>query len=93
MLFSVEHSSPALCPSLSRAFPAFEFYTVSENELRVESGTPIRVGPLVRFIEDKGTAVTEARRVHPSLEDVFVRVTGIEADALRKEKEKIEAGA
>jgi ABC-2 type transport system ATP-binding protein len=34
--------------------------------------------------------VTEARRGHPSLEDVFVRVTGIEAEALKKEKEKAE---
>jgi ABC-2 type transport system ATP-binding protein len=93
MLFSVAHSDPALSATLAHAFPDLEVEAVSENELRVESGTPIRVGPLVRFIEDKGTAVTEARRVHPSLEDVFVRVTGIEADALRKEKEKIEAGA
>jgi len=93
MLFSVAHSDPALSAALAHAFPDLEVEAISENELRVESGTPIRVGPLVRLIEDEGTAVTEARRVHPSLEDVFVRVTSIEADAMRKEKEKIEAGA
>jgi ABC-2 type transport system ATP-binding protein len=32
--------------------------------------------------------VSEARRVRPSLEDVFVEITGIEADAMRREKEK-----
>jgi ABC-2 type transport system ATP-binding protein len=93
MLFSVAHADPALSVTLAHAFPDLEVEAVSENDLRVESGMPIRVGPLVRLIEDEGTAVTEARRVHPSLEDVFVRVTGIEADAMRKEKEKIEAGA
>jgi len=92
MLISVAHSVPALCASLSLAFPALDFHTVSERELRVESATPISVGPLVRLIEDQGADVTEARRMQPSLEDVFVRVTGIEADAMRKEREKTEAG-
>jgi ABC-2 type transport system ATP-binding protein len=32
--------------------------------------------------------VIEARRYLPSLEDVFVQVTGIEAELMRKEKEK-----
>jgi ABC-2 type transport system ATP-binding protein len=56
--------------------------------IRVEANDPIRVGPLVRFLEDRGGEVTEARRMRPSLEDVFVRITGIEAEAMRKEKEK-----
>jgi ABC-2 type transport system ATP-binding protein len=42
----------------------------------------------VRFIEVHGGEVAEARKVQPSLEDVFVRVTGIEATAMRREKEK-----
>ncbi|MBI4522247.1 MAG: ABC transporter ATP-binding protein [Deltaproteobacteria bacterium] len=92
MLVSVAHSGPALCASLSRVFPALEFHAVSEEELRVESTTAIGVGPLVRFIEEQDVDVMEARRLQPSLEDVFVHVTGIEADAMRKEKEKAEAG-
>jgi len=43
----------------------------------------------VRFLEDRGIEVTEARRVRPSLEDVFVQITGIEADVMRKEKERV----
>jgi ABC-2 type transport system ATP-binding protein len=54
----------------------------------VESEKPVHVGPLVRFLEDNGAEVTEARRMRPSLEDVFVNITGIAADAMRKEKEK-----
>jgi ABC-2 type transport system ATP-binding protein len=46
---------------------------------------------MARFIEDHGADVTEGRQVHPSLEDVFVRITGVEAEALKKEKEKTEA--
>jgi ABC-2 type transport system ATP-binding protein len=88
MLVSVNHSASALRQSIAQALPDLNFETVSDFELRVESTEPILVASLVRFIEDHGAHVTEARRVHPSLEDVFVRVTGVEAEALQKEKDK-----
>lgn len=45
------------------------------------------------WLEDKGLEVGEARKVRPSLEDVFVRVTGIEAAAMRKERDSGGGGA
>jgi ABC-2 type transport system ATP-binding protein len=36
--------------------------------------------------------VAEASKVQPSLEEVFVRVTGLEAAAMKQEKEKAGAG-
>jgi hypothetical protein len=39
-----------------------------------------------------GAEVSEARKVTPSLEEVFVEVTGIEAGAMKQEKEKPKAG-
>ncbi len=74
--------------SLSETFPDIEFTILKHGVIRVEADTPIRVGALVRFLEDQGVEVTEARKVRPSLEDIFVRITGIEVDAMRKEKEK-----
>jgi ABC-2 type transport system ATP-binding protein len=70
---------------------AFQELTVTPSNggfIRVESGEPVQVGPLVRFLEDNGAEVSEARRVRPSLEDIFVTITGIEAEAMRREKEK-----
>jgi ABC-2 type transport system ATP-binding protein len=73
---------------LSESFPGIEFTTQGQGLIRVEANEPIRVGPLVRFLEDQGGEVVEARRIRPSLEDIFVQITGIEANAMRKEKEK-----
>jgi len=73
---------------LAEAFPGLIFRLSNSSFIRVESGKPVHVGPLVRFLEDNGTEVIEARRVHLALEDVFVQITGIEADAMRREKEK-----
>ncbi len=88
MLFSVSNSGSVLCGNLASAFPNLKFQILSDGQVRVESAKPIRVGPLVRFMEDQSVEVTEARRLRPSLEDVFVLVTDIEADVMKKEKEK-----
>jgi ABC-2 type transport system ATP-binding protein len=77
---------------LSESFPDLDFTFPGPGLIRVEADAPIRVGPLVRFLEDEGAEVSEARRIRPSLEDVFVGITGIEADAMRKEKEKMGGG-
>jgi len=73
---------------LSDSFPGLAFTIQEHGLIRVEADEPVHVGPLVRFLEDHGAEVTEARRMRPSLEDIFVRITGIEAKAMRKEKEK-----
>jgi ABC-2 type transport system ATP-binding protein len=70
------------------SFPGLEFQTPAQGLIRVEAGEAVPVGPLVRFLEDQGAEVTEARRMRPSLEDVFVKITGIEVDTMHKEKEK-----
>ena len=75
-------------PKLAKSFPDLRFQTLSAGLMQVTADRPIPVGPLVRLLEDQGAEVAEARRMRPSLEDVFVEITGIEADAMRKEKEK-----
>jgi ABC-2 type transport system ATP-binding protein len=73
---------------LRDGFPGLVFEPVGRNAVRVESDNTVPVGPLVRFFEENGAEVTEARKLRRSLEDVFVRITGIEAAAMRGEKEK-----
>jgi len=74
--------------SLASTFPEARFDAPRPGTIRVESDTRLAVGPIVRFLEEAGIEVAEARRVRPSLEEVFVKITGIEADAMRREKHK-----
>jgi ABC-2 type transport system ATP-binding protein len=88
MLISASRSKNNLCGDLAQAFPHFKFQSISPERVRVEAVETISIGPLVRFMEERGVEVTEARLVRPSLEDVFVQVTGIELDTMKKEKER-----
>jgi ABC-2 type transport system ATP-binding protein len=73
------------------AFPDYSFQD-AQGQIRIESVEPVNIAPLVRFLEERKVEVTEARRYLLSLEDVFVQVTGIEAGAMHKEKEKAGGG-
>jgi ABC-2 type transport system ATP-binding protein len=82
---TISGDANAMCDRISAAYPALSCRVEADDSIRVEAGDPVRVGPLVRLIEDTGSEVFEARRIRPSLEDVFVRITGIEADAMKQE--------
>ncbi len=90
--FGVSGDADVLCAAIREAFPELECGRVSSNALRVESREPVRIGPLVRLIEDHGEEVSEARKIRPSLEDVFVHITGIEAGSMKQEREKLGKG-
>jgi len=70
--------------SLSADFPEAAFTYPEDGKVHVESAGPIRIGALVRRLEERGVEVFEAKRLVPSLEDVFVRITGIEAETMRE---------
>lgn len=92
LLLSVSNSGANLSEVMATAFPQYQFQSATQEQIRIESAEPVSVGPLVHFLEDRGIQVTEARRHLPSLEDVFVQITGIEAGLMMKEKEKAAGG-
>jgi len=86
----IELSSTAsqAAPAVAAAFPGYRIDDSVPRQLRIEAKAPVAVGSIVRFLEEAGIEVVEARRIRPSLEDVFVEVTGIEANMMRREKER-----
>jgi ABC-2 type transport system ATP-binding protein len=92
LFLSISNSEANLSEEMALSFPQYQFHPTSSGQIQVESPEPVTVGPLTRFLEERGIQVIEARRYLPSLEDVFVQVTGIEAELMRKEKEKAAGG-
>jgi len=91
LLLSISDSGANLCGDLVSAFPDYYFQD-AKGQIRVESTEQVNIALLVRFLEERGIQVTEARRHLPSLEDIFVQVAGVEAGLMRKEKEKAGGG-
>ncbi len=89
---AISESGANLAEEMNAAFTEYQFTSATPGHVWVESGEPINIAPLIRFLEERGVQVTEARRHLPSLEDVFVQVTGIEADLMKKEKERAAGG-
>ena len=60
----------------------------SDHSLVMLSEQRIPLFPVMNFFHDRKIEVYEARELRPSLEDVFVKLTGIESSVLKKDKEK-----
>ncbi len=73
---------------ISEEFGDLAFDMPSSNTLRAIAESRFPLGPLVRFLEERNINITEARSIRPSLEDVFVQITGIESDRMKTEKER-----
>ena len=77
-----------LLEKLKHAFPELECSFKNENTIKVISLKKIDVSPIVSFLSSNGIYILEAKLIRPTLEDAFVKLTGIEIDILKKEKEK-----
>jgi ABC-2 type transport system ATP-binding protein len=62
--------------------------TETDHTVTLISKEQIALSPVLQYLDSHGISVFEAKELRPSLEDVFVKITGIEAVKLKKEKEK-----
>jgi len=69
-------------------FPDFNLKLVNNNSVSIHSSATFPLFPFVQFFEEKSLPVFEAKIMRPSLEDVFVRVTGIELQKMQNEQTK-----
>ena len=66
--------------------------TTQEGTQIITSEERVPLLPVLQQLDEQGISVYEAKELRPTLEDVFVKVTGIESAHLQKEKEKGGAG-
>ncbi|MHB1155167.1 MAG: ABC transporter ATP-binding protein [Eubacteriales bacterium] len=74
-------------PQLQQTFPTLNIEVKGENSCIISSIDRIALSPLLQYLDGRGISVFEAKEMRPTLEDVFVNVTGMEANKLQKEKE------
>ena len=70
---------------LENNLPNSRMEILGENSCMIISKEPMALSPILKLLDLKGISVYEARKIKPSLEDVFVRVTGIGASKLKEE--------
>jgi len=84
---AVEMAGSEAAHVLQRRFPRYAVHRSDERHMRVVSADPIDLLPLLGALSEIGASVTEAKLIRPTLEEVFVRVTGIESSLMRQERE------
>jgi len=77
-----------LAGELQEHFAGCTIKIETDHTVSLVSKERIALSPVLQYLDSKGISVFEAKELRPSLEDVFVKVTGIEAAKLKQEKEK-----
>lgn len=72
---------------LQRDFSNLRIEVKDENTCFIASPVKVALSPILQYLDGRGISVFEAKEIRPTLEDVFVKVTGIETGKLQKEKE------
>jgi len=84
----VNYGNNPLLQKLKERFPCFDCMQISEDTIKISATDKIDIAPFVSYLSGEGLFIYEARLLKPSLEEAFVKATGIEIDLMKKEKEK-----
>lgn len=72
---------------LTGIFPDITIKSSTDHSIRISSKNQIEIMPFMKLFDNNGIKINEAKVIRPSLEEIFVKITGIEIDKLQKEKE------
>ena len=86
--FVADKNIEDLTVELQARFKGSKISIQPDHSLVMVSEQRIPLFPVMEFFHEKDVEVYEARELRPSLEDVFVKLTGIESSVLKKDKEK-----
>ncbi len=77
-----------LLKKLNQKFIGIECSLKNVNTIKIVSTEKIDISPIVSFLSSENIFIIEAKLIRPTLEDAFVKMTGIEIDLMKNEKEK-----
>ena len=78
LMVSLNNMPDGLLEVLKTNFPDYLVEPSGNSQLRILADRPIHAGPLIASLESHGAEVMEAQRIHPSLEEIFIKITGLD---------------
>jgi ABC-2 type transport system ATP-binding protein len=85
--FSFEGGASGLSEDLSDRFPGVKIVAVDHDRVRIYGGTPTDVyANVFQFAKDKGVEIHSVNSIQPSLEDAFIKITGLSPIVMAVEK-------
>jgi ABC-2 type transport system ATP-binding protein len=72
---------------IGQALPELTIHIVNHDAFQIHADQEIDIFSILSILHDQDIKTLEAKLIKPSLEEVFVDITGIELEHLRKEKE------
>lgn len=81
--FTLDNGGLKPCEILQRAFPGYKCHVVDGQTIRLHSGKAIDLIPVIEVFKDNSLALYEAKVIRPSLEEIFVQITGLEAKKIK----------
>lgn len=84
--FVTSKNAEELSTELQNCFKGTEVAVQPDNSLIMKSDEPVSLFPVMDFLHNKGIDVYEAKELRPSLEDVFVKLTGIDSSVLKRDE-------
>lgn len=84
--FTLNNGVMSILPEMQGIFSEHRMEAMSNGSLKIYAKESVNLTPFMGFFEEKGLSVFEAKVLRPSLEDVFVKVTGVKMMEMREEK-------
>lgn len=85
--FTLDNGVLDIKETLQKDFSDYKFEIVDNHIFRLYSINTISLMPFMKYFDEKGFSVYEAKVIKPTLEEVFVKITDIEITKMKKEKE------
>jgi ABC-2 type transport system ATP-binding protein len=83
--FTIGNSIAKSGEILSKIFSNYKYKLVDDKTIKIYSTETLDLIPFMEMFKKNFFTVYEAKMIKPSLEEIFVKVTGIEADKMKKE--------
>lgn len=85
--FVFDEQDEDIASALKAEFLEFNCQKKQQGRIRIISNEKIELMPLMKFFDAHAIKIDEARIIKPSLEEIFVKITGIEVDKMKRESE------